>query len=653
LAGSRRALLTLVDQGFSSVSNFAVGVGVAKVAGPAGLGAFAFVYAGWLVLADMHRALITDPMAIEGDVRVHGAHGIQRGFAAEMLLGSVGAIAFAVLGAALMVFHAHTFGTAMLYLAPWLPMLLVQDYWRNVSFMAQMPGRALANDTVFNCIEGAAFVAMFVTHVHSVAAVVTAWGLGGAGGAIFGLVQHRVIPTLRGGLSLLRSRLRMSKWLAATSLTVWGSSQGYIYVVGLILGPAGLGGLKAAQTLVAGPAGVLIQAAGSIGLPEASKAHAERGWSGLVKVSRVVTVAGVMSFTAGAVVVVFWGRALLSGLYGPQFAHLHFAAMLLAIAYIFTGLSVGPVLVLKQTRNAHRVFYSQIINLVVALSTVTLLSLRYGVTGAAIASIATAVVAAVGVRCYQHVVRKAEADRPEEAPAELVEPAVPVAEPEFAAPPPVLSWLKTAQLRRRLSRPTPVLQLVERQLRAHLEATGSSALALVEINAAEPAALAIASLARSLAAEGRRVVIADAAAGRPLATLLGVHMAAGTVSTVAIEGQPVGLFLAPDDLGRMAEEAAGEDADAILVLATADPALGADHIAAWASDAVVMIRARRVSATWIEAVRHQLLKADITIRSAVLVNADPATRSSAISAPYELMGDPTEHPLTTALRAAG
>ena len=197
----------------------------------------------------------------------------------------------------------------------------------------------------------------------------------------------------------------MSKWLAATSLTGWGSSQAYVYVAGAILGPAGLGGLKAAQTLVAGPAGVLIQAGGSIGLPEASKAHAEKRLGRSRQSVAGGDRAGVMSFAAGALVVMLWGRSLLSRIYGPQFAHLQTVAVLIAIAYIFTGLSVGPVLVLKQTRNAHRIFYTQIATLAVSLTTVAVLSIRYGVTGAAMATIATYVVAAAGVWWYQHVVR--------------------------------------------------------------------------------------------------------------------------------------------------------------------------------------------------------------------------------------------------------
>jgi O-antigen/teichoic acid export membrane protein len=662
VAGGRRAVLTLLDQGFSSISNFAVGVAVARVAGASGFGAFAFAYAGWLILADMHRALITDPMAIEGDVRsINAKLGIQRGFAAEVLLGSGAAVVFALVGVVLFLVHARTFGMSMISLAPWLPALLVQDYWRWMGFMSERPGLALANDTVFNCVQGAMFAALFVTHTHSAGAVITAWGLGGAAGALYGLYQYRVIPSLRGGFSLLRRRWGMSKWLAATSLTGWGSSQAYVYITGAILGPAGLGGLKAAQTLVAGPAGVLIQAGGSIGLPEASKAHSDRGWSGLVRVSRVVTGAGVVSFLAGALVIVVWGRALLSRIYGPQFAHLELVAVLIAVAYIFMGCSVGPVLVLKTTRNAHRIFYVQVVTLIVSLATVTALTLRFGVTGAAVATIATYGAAAAGARWYQHVVRRSVADLPIDSTIDTVEPAAltiaegapTVTDYRMSVRPSVLvSQVAAARVRRRLRRPSPGLQQVVQQLRTCLESAPAFALAVVEIDAALSATLAVAAVARSLAGEGKSVVLADAAAGRPLTTLLGGRVGPGGVGTVTMDRHEMRLFVAPSDPASMAHEPVGEDADAILVLATVDPAFTADHLAAWASDAVVMVRSARASATWMDAVRRQLVRADMTVKSAILVGRDPDNTGSRVPAGYQRIADPLDHRLRTVLRAA-
>jgi O-antigen/teichoic acid export membrane protein len=412
-SGGRRAVTTIVDQSFSSVSNFAVGVAVARVAGADGLGGFSLAYAGWQVLAALHRSLVTDPMAIEGDVydpdgslRSRAVRrGIRRGFAAEILLGLAGAVIFALAGAVLLSFGQRTFGIAMLSMAPWLPVLLVQDYWRWIGFMTRRPRCALANDTVFNCVQAAAFVVVLVTHTHSIAALIGCWGLGGAAGAIYGLRQYGVGPSFTGGIKMLRAHWHVSKWLAGTSLSGSGGVQASVFIVGVILGPVGLGGLRAAQTLVVGPSGVLIMAGGSIGLPEATKGFAEHGWSGLTRVTRLVTAAGFVSFFAGAAVIAFFGKTLLSTIYGPSFGHLELAALLMAVAYIALAFNLGPILILKATRNTRWLFHLQLIDLVVALTAVTVLSINYGVSGAAGASIVMYGVSAMGARWVQHRVR--------------------------------------------------------------------------------------------------------------------------------------------------------------------------------------------------------------------------------------------------------
>ena len=452
-SGGRRAATTLIDQSFSSVSNFAVGVAVARVAGASGLGGFALAYAGWQVFAALHRSLITDPMAIEGDVyssdgdvfNARTRRGIEKGFAAEVLLGVVGAFVFALAGGSLLLVGQRTFGIAMMAMAPWLPVLLVQDYWRWIGFMTRRPGCALANDTVFNCVQGAAFAAVFVVHTHSIVALIACWGLGGSAGALYGLRQYRVLPSFSGGLPMLRAHWSVSKWLAGSSLSVSGGTQATVFIMGAILGPAGLGGFKAAQTLVVGPSGVLIMAGGSIGLPEATKAYGEKGWRGLTRVTRLVTLAGFSSFLAGAVVVALFGRTLLSAIYGPAFGHLELAALLMAIAYVVISFNLGPILVLKSTRNTRWLFHIQLVSLVVSLASVTVLSLAYGVNGAAAAMIVTFVVSSGGSQWVQHrvrssIVRPGGAGAPPVAagaPPVAMEPLWAPGTPEGGAPPPL------------------------------------------------------------------------------------------------------------------------------------------------------------------------------------------------------------------------
>ena len=194
---------------------------------------------------------------------------------------------------------------------------------------------------------------------------------------------------------------------------------------------------------------------------------------------------------------------------------------------------------------------------------------------------------------------------------------------------------RAARLRWRLGRPTPALGLVLTRLGAYLETAPGAALAVVEVECAEAAVVAVAALAVRLSAQGQRVVLADAARDRPLAALLGGRGAtAGSIRTVSLHGHDVSLFVAPDDPSEMAEKGVGEDADAILILATIEPALGADHIAAWATDAVVMVRAGGPSSTRVDGVAQQLRDARMIIRSGVLIDTDPEDHSSGFSATH-------------------
>jgi O-antigen/teichoic acid export membrane protein len=405
--GTSLATLTLIDQGLSSVSNFAVGVAIARVAGASGLGGFSLAYAGWLILASLHRSLITDPMAINGDVHTTDAGGhIEQGFAAELLLGTVGALIMAIIGACLWLAHAPAFGTAMLALAPWLPALTAQDYWRWVGFLTRRPGSALANDAVFNGAMAAVLGCLYVSHVHSIAIVIASWGIGAAAGAVYGLHQYRVRPAFRGGFLMLRDRWSLSKWLAGNSLLTTAGNQAYWVIAGVFLGPAGLGGLNAASTVVWGPVGVLLQAGGSIGLPEAGRAHTDNGSAGLRRVARLVTLVGIVAVGLWAAVVFGCARFLLTTIYGPRFAHLQFVAMVAAIGVCCSPLMLGPTMVLKITRHTRELFHIQIIiSCVVSTGSVAVLSALYGIEGAAAALAVMGVTNVALLMWYQHRVR--------------------------------------------------------------------------------------------------------------------------------------------------------------------------------------------------------------------------------------------------------
>jgi len=125
-------------------------------------------------------------------------------------------------------------------------------------------------------------------------------------------------------------------------------------------------------------------------------------------------------------------------------------------------------------------------------------------------------------------------------------------------------------------------------------ARGTAAMAVVAVGSPRVAAIAVRSLAVSLARDGRRVMVADLTPRAPAAGLLGVTYpgvrvvtADGVRVTVAV---PDSAYVAPSGpvpvgwVGRRPQASqllvdAHDAADVLLTLASPDPALGAEHLA--------------------------------------------------------------------------
>lgn len=179
--------------------------------------------------------------------------------------------------------------------------------------------------------------------------------------------------------------------------------------------------------------------------------------------------------------------------------------------------------------------------------------------------------------------------------------------------------------RRHLAAPPPSLRMIQRRLRHRLEAAPGTALTVVEVGSAEISALAVALLARSLASQDRRVMIVDMAHGRPLAALFGDR---GTMKegqyTLALGGQHLFLVVGPEDPAEAAEKlSVPEGTDAVIILTSIDPAFSVEYLAMWASDAVVLVNAKKASASVIGTTGELLRRAGIAIRSALIIGGDP------------------------------
>lgn len=391
----RRISLSFFDQAVSSGSNFATGVVVARLSGPAAFGEYMLAFTIWVVVVGLHRALITDPLIVStGDAEATPTT-ISDGANAEILLG-VGVCVVVGGGALASVAAGAPFGRAILALSPWLVVLLLQDYWRAIAFQRRRPGLALVNDCLFAVVQALATVAFVLLGWRTPGYIISAWGIGATAGALLGMLWFRPVRHLRQGWSLMRRVWPLSRWTLADFGTGFASDQAYLAFVALLLSPANYGGFRAASSFM-GPTIVILHAGSNIGLPEASRrAHAETTAS-FRRFSRRLTAAAVACVGVYGALVAGMSERLLRAFYGVEFSRFSPLVVLAALQYVIAVSVFGQGIALKAAGRMRRLWRARAVVAAASLASMVVLVRTWDAVGAGWAGAATGMYFAIGV----------------------------------------------------------------------------------------------------------------------------------------------------------------------------------------------------------------------------------------------------------------
>jgi hypothetical protein len=283
--------------------------------GASGLGV---VFAGWaayLVLLAIHRALVINPLIATSSAlpRPERRLATRAAVTATLTIGVVAALALAILGAAV----GGTIGRALLVFAPWLVPAFAHELLRSALFRDGRGREAtLVQATWLVTLLVCAPVA---AGVDSVWAVVGAWGLGAAIAALSAAAAVRATPA---PLSVMRTwffevAFPFGRWLALHEGALAVSLFGLVVILTGILGAAGVGGMRAADSIFApftllGPA--LLLAA----LPPVSRVYA-RSHGSAVRLAIGVSVGSVFLTLIYSAVMLVAGSYLLTAFYGGSF----------------------------------------------------------------------------------------------------------------------------------------------------------------------------------------------------------------------------------------------------------------------------------------------------------------------------------------------
>ncbi|MFD9791136.1 hypothetical protein ACFWXK_09305 [Streptomyces sp. NPDC059070] len=256
----------LADQAASSMSNFAVGIYVARSLGPAAFGVFSLVWVTYGVVLNVSRGLATDPLVVRFSAvpRESWRAAVARSSGTALGVGTaLGAVCLAV-GLCL----GGSVGPAFTVLGVVLPALLLQDSWRYAFFASGAGQKAFVNDVVW----GVALVPALVVaaQVDSVAAFVLAWGASAGVAAAYGCLQSGIRPRPAEARGWLREQRDLGYRYLVENVSLSGASQLRAYGLGVIVGVSAVGAVRGAELLL-GPFLAVLMGLSLVTVPEAAR----------------------------------------------------------------------------------------------------------------------------------------------------------------------------------------------------------------------------------------------------------------------------------------------------------------------------------------------------------------------------------------------
>jgi len=257
----------VADQGISSLSNFAIGLFVARSFGASSFGAFTLAFITYTVVINASRGLATDPLL----VRYSGRAGRRWRSATSAATGSalIVGVVIGVLCVLAGLLLPDPMGPVFIALGIGLPGLVLQDSWRFAFFAAGRGSSAFINDLFWTVLL---FGALLILRdgADSPAHALLAFGATATLAALLGMAQARTVPRPFRGLEWFRMHRELSVRYLIENISTSGASQLRSFVVGAVAGLAAVGYVRASEILM-GPFFVVLMGISQVAVPEASR----------------------------------------------------------------------------------------------------------------------------------------------------------------------------------------------------------------------------------------------------------------------------------------------------------------------------------------------------------------------------------------------
>ena len=308
---ARRAVWAIADQGLSSLTNFGLGVVVARAVSPETFGAFSIAFAAYALVLNLANGAISEPFQVRfSDASIEvWREATKQATGTAVSAGLVGGAVcgLVALGA------GGTVRQAFFALSLTLPILTLQDAWRATFFARRKGSCSFLNDLVWALTLVPALIVASRMRPGSLFWLILAWGIAAGVAAVFGGIQAGAVPSPRLTARWLQRQRDLAPRYMGEMLLYSGGHQLAVLAIGVVGGLAVVGGIRGAEMLL-GPLYVFIFGVRIMAVPEAVlllKRSASKMRRALALLAVGFTTVAVMVGAGALVIPEHWGTSLL------------------------------------------------------------------------------------------------------------------------------------------------------------------------------------------------------------------------------------------------------------------------------------------------------------------------------------------------------
>jgi O-antigen/teichoic acid export membrane protein len=386
--GFSRSSVALADQALISGSNFLANIVLVRGLGLNGFGKYFLAYAVILYANAVQMSFVTAPMLtiapmLDGEEK----RSFLKGMLAIQVLASLLLLLLGVV-AGVVIHHYTDYYSyqCILAVASAIGAFQAQDWIRRYYFLVNKKHLAVVSDCISYFAQLVILALLWRLNMLTLSRTFWTMSLTSLAAFLMGPLTDRILPSFNHLESTWKECRVLSRDLLVSNQVRWFGDQGILMIATGIVGPSGIGGLRATQSL-AGPVSLVLTSLDNVLPLKIADILKAKGTPGAYRFTRSAMLFAAVGLGSLLVPVAVFGRPLLRLVYGPAVVAFY-VPMLLQLVNIVVGIATRLWFYLyRGVRDTRAILRANFLCAMTSVATVYILGHFWGASGIVLTSL--------------------------------------------------------------------------------------------------------------------------------------------------------------------------------------------------------------------------------------------------------------------------